>query len=122
MPARNLQLIIEENSPNFIEITIANKDFANDRSSYRRKLIFAAVTYLLVIKASWLIHVPFWIALLLFGYCYANLVEREHLKVAKDFGVEKSLTTCSGHQRMFIPRQAIKKVVINEVIYFVSNQ
>lgn len=120
MQSENLQLTIKENSASYIEITITNKNFARDKVFYQCKLIFLTVLYVLFIDRDRFIHLAFWIALLFIAIRFASLVEKEDLKVIKDFGVEKSLTTYCRYHRAFIPKEIINKVVINEVIYFVS--
>lgn len=120
MQSKNLQLTINEDSESYIEITITNKNFARDKVFYQCKLIFLTVIYVLFIDRDRLIHLVFWTALLLVAIRFSNLVERENLKVIKDFGVEKSLTSFYRYQRVFIPKEIINKIVLNEVIYFVS--
>lgn len=121
MQSENLQLTFNENSTSYIEITITNKNFARDKVLYQCKLIFLTVIYVLFIDRDRFIHLVFWTMLLFVAIRFANLIEKEDLKVIKDFGVEKSLTTFFRYQRAFIPKEIINKVVINEVIYFVSN-
>lgn len=54
-------------------------------------------------------------------YRLINIVEKEVVKILKEFGLQYSTHYLFGGQKsIFVPSGNIHKVVINEVIYFVS--
>ena len=54
-------------------------------------------------------------------YRLVNVVDKEVVKILRDFGLQYSTHYLYGGQKsLFVPSSNIHKVVINEVIYFVS--
>lgn len=123
----NLSLTINKSSTSYTEFVLANTNHDREKKTYQRRLIFVLVSYLVFHFAFshklLVAHVCFILILVIFVYRLFSLVDREILKVVKDFGIEKSVVyTFNRNRQVFIQQSLIHKVVINEVIYFVSQR
>lgn len=125
--SHGLQLQIHSDQPsNYLEITVRNDKFLEIRRRSSSRLLIICFIYLCYLLTSsnhqWICHTVLITLCLIFLIQLLNLVENQSLKIIKNVGLEKS-TTFAFHrcQRTFIPSTNLSGVVINEVIYFVSN-
>lgn len=129
-PRQNLSCevaVVNNQTSNFVEIAIINESFKTSFKNRLRWLVCAAVfgvCFVITFSGSrFTPHLAFLfvIGLMKMSMQLLGIIERETLKVSKDFGIEKS-TFYAGSRRHhnFIPFNRIHKIVINEVIDFVS--
>lgn len=126
-PEYNLNLVIEKNSANSAIITLQNTKYSESKSKTILWIAFTVVLYvgyfLALNDKHLLVHGAFFVILMLLLVQLSNLVDKEMLNVVKNFGIEQSTVLCFGRSRStFIPINNIHKIVLNEVIYFVSTQ
>jgi hypothetical protein len=125
-PKHHLNLSIKESSSNsYTEFVLANTNHEREKKTHQRRIIFVFISYLIFLFAferQYLgAHIAFLLILAILIIRLLGLVDKEVLKVVKDFGIEKSVVFAFNRNRqIFIPSNNIYKVVINEVIYFVS--
>lgn len=115
----------KENDTNFVEIAIRNNKFNSTRRRLIKLAAFTTLSYLILNvynkKLHYTIHAGFILSSLILVYFLLNVVEMEVVKVLKDFVLQYSTHYSFGRQKsIFIPSSNIYKIVINEVIYFVS--
>lgn len=107
-------------------MTLKNSNYSMHRNSCHRRIILLISTYLICLFAfsetpSFMVHLIFLMFLLWLSISLSSLVESETVKVISHSGIEKSVKYSFGRrQSVFIASQSIFKLVINEVIYFVS--
>lgn len=125
-PKYGVELIVEKKSSNYIEIAVKNKQYTRHKQSLGRLLVVLCVLYLMSIpviamKVYLSIHVVFVAVLVCITFQLVILTDQELLKVAEDFGIEKlTFFTFGRRSRVFVPINRVHRIVINEVIYFVS--
>lgn len=135
-PKHNLRLIYEESRN--ATFTLVNTRFDRDKKfciKWLLVLFFAGISLfasdLLLVKDSNFISkfrlnsfktflsLSFAVIFVYLSYRLWNLVEKEIVQEA--FGLQKfTVKTFGTTDHLFLPRNSISKVVINEVIYFVS--
>lgn len=106
-------------------IEIKNTNYSCRKKDISIRLAVVGTLYLafiaLVNEQMNFFHSFFLITLGFLIYQLLSLVDRETLKVAKNFGVEKTVVQSFGRSSsVFVPYDNIHKIVITEVIYFVS--
>lgn len=126
-PDYHLNLTITKSaSNNYTELVLANTNHEREKSTLQRRFFFALLCYLFVFFLSSKrlhvgVHGVFILLLLVITFQLFSSVDKEVVKVVKDFGIEKSTIFSFNRQKqIFIQVFNIHKVVINEVIYFVS--
>lgn len=122
-PLHSLHLKIQKSS-NSVHFTLSNTNFKRSRRKFLTNLAFALSIYLsvvLTLNTRLPFHVICGAIIIYLTTQLLGIVDKEELKVIRDFGVEKSATFTFGRrQQVFIPQNNVHRVVINEVIYFVS--
>lgn len=121
-PDHNLQLNLDK-SPNSVVITLESTNYAKNRLKLLRWSALVAILYLVALTFinHLSVHGPFLVVLAISVLQCLNLAEKEILKVVRDFGIEKTTLYAFGRKRIvFIPMNNVDKVVLNEVIYYVS--
>lgn len=125
-PKNHIQFCVTgSESDNFIFLEIRNTKYSCRRKDITIRLLVVSLLYLcylaLAAEGILLFHTFFLITLGLFMYQLLSLVDKETLKVAKNFGVEKTVVSSFGRSNsLFVPYENIHRIVITEVIYFVS--
>lgn len=109
----------------FVEITIRNNKFCSKKTRLIQLIALTKLFHLILIlfirNLHHFIHMGFFICLGILIYRLFNIVEKEVVKVLKEFGLQYSTFYSFGRQKsIFVPSSNIHKVVINEIIYFVS--
>lgn len=126
-PKHNLSLSIQQtHSSSYTEIVICNTKHKNGKKRYLMKLFVVLLSYIafiLCFSRKYLgIHFAFLLLSSIILFRLMSLVEKEILKVVKNFGIEKSVVfSFNRKQQIFIPSNNIHKLVMNEAVYFVSN-
>lgn len=124
-PECNLLLTINSESPNSVEITLENTNFAASKLKSLRYIAYVVCLYFVYFTflngKHFLIHASFLVILGLLLTQLLNIVDKETLKVVRDFGIEKATVLSFGRSStVFVPRNNVHQLVLNEVIYFVS--
>lgn len=120
-----VKLIVDRKS-NYVEVAVKNIKYKKHKQSLQRWTIIIVTMYLMSIYAATgklplLFHAIIVGVLVCLLTQLMLLVEQEILKVANDFGIEKLTFFSLGRRnRIFVPINRVHKVIINEVIYFVS--
>lgn len=121
---QNLELILKNDNKQFLEVTLWNSRYSIIKYACHRNIVLAVLSYLILIYAfsqKIMISFVFVLVVLFLVYKLYNLLERETVKTIKGLALEKSSHYSFGRTKtFFIPNQNIHKIVINEVIYFVS--
>ena len=125
-PKHNLSLSIQKTPTSaFTEIVVSNKKHKYEKKKFLIALFIVSLTYIAFISTfsrKYLgIHFAFIFLFSIILFRLTSLVDKEILKVVKNFGIEKSIVFAFNRkQQIFIPSNNIHKLVINEAIYFVS--
>ena len=120
-----IELIVERESQNYVEIAVKNKNFPKNKQTLQRWFVVLSIIYLIsisiVAKLPLIFHAIIFAVLIGFFAQLVFLLDKEVIKVAEDFGIEKlTFFTFGRRNRIFVPINRVHKVIINEVIYFVS--
>lgn len=130
-PEHSLNLNVKSNDESskndtiYVEITIRSKKCHCKKMRTIQllafTLLFHVVFILFIQNWHYTIHGGFIICLGILINRLFNIVEKEVVKVLKEFGLQYSTHYSYGRQKsIFVPSSNIHKIVINEVIYFVS--
>lgn len=122
---QNLELTLKNDNKQFLEVTLWNSRYSIIKYACHRNIVLAFLSYLILVYAfsqiQIMISFVFVFILLFLIYKLYNLLERETVKTIKGLALEKSSHYTFGRTKtFFIPNQNIHRIVINEVIYFVS--
>ena len=122
---QKLELTLKNDNMQFLEVTLWNSRYYNIKYACHRNIVLVVFSYLILVYAfsqiKFVISFVFVLVLLFLVYKLYNLIERETVKTIKGLALEKSSHYTFGRTKsFFIPNQNIHKIVINEVIYFVS--
>jgi hypothetical protein len=127
-PDYNLRLsITNSTSSSYTEIVLANTNHERQKRSFKQRFFFVLFAYIAFLSSfGWRfpgVHAASLLILVILLFRLCSSIDKEVIKVVKNFGIEKSVVCSFNRSRqIFIPAKNIHRIIINEVIYFVSKQ
>lgn len=110
-----------------MEVTLKNLKYHRSRWKLLQLIFSLFLIYLIILwlfkSLNYSIHLMFGLFIILSFYSLLNIVDKEVVKVLKDFGLQYSTHfLLSRTKTNFIPMSNIHRIVINEVIYLVCKR
>lgn len=120
-----LRVKFTQNVNNTLEIEAENEEYFVMKKSRIKWIIVSSLVYLLYIMFAthfFIANIIFGSVMLILVYTFAGLVKSEKITLVRNFGLQTSTCFAFGKvSNLLIPNNCLEDIVINEVIYNVSD-